>query len=682
MKVPMVRLSVSLLLLALAFGCDSGGDTATNPGADAERDGDTSGSEDASVAPDGDQPPLRWPDPSEVGATSILEADLDSFYDQPFPFDLRRHSNGRPDLTGFPNPFGLALVDSYVEPIVAAVDGFSPAGTIYLRFDGPLDPDGFPAPELTADPDADIVLTSVTPTSPAYGIPIPVELHYYGATPPAEDYYLQPWLLMVKPLQGFPLREGEKYALLVRRELGDADGKLLGAADLLERILRGDDLADNEKPVRNALSPALAWLDEAGIPRSHVAALTVFTTATPTREMRNAAEYVRTQVPAPKLSGAVKLHKKKNNHTLYKGVYVAPNFQVGEPPYDSGGNFVFDAQGNPKVQWDEEITFLVSVPDGAMPANGWPLVMYSHGTGGSYKSFTYSMAARFSELGVAVIGIDQPLHGERYDGPPIDVEIYSFNFINIDSGRTMFRQAVLDNVSLTRFVQQELEFPTPEGIFRVDPGRVGFFGHSHGALVGGMFVPLEPYIKAAVISSGGGGLAYTLMLRKEINSSTEIDLREMIATFLGIQDVEELTVFHPIINLLQMGVDATDPINFAPHFYEDRFRSTVVSTLVTEGIDDPYTPAITTEGMAIAAGIPVIGPLLQDNPGFGLKGLAPLPFPVSNNVVTSDGLEVTAGLIQFDGFGHFPVFDSDDAIAIWTHFIKTSLLDLAPEIAR
>ena len=156
----------------------------------------------------------------------------------------------------------------------------------------------------------------------------------------------------------------------------------------------------------------------------------------------------------------------------------------------------------------------------------------------------------------------------------------------------------------------------------------------------------------------------------------------MIATFLGIQDTEELTIFHPIINLLQMGVDVTDPINYAPHFYEDRFRSTVVSTLMTEGIDDPYTPAITTEGMAIAAGIPVTGPLLQDNPGFHLDGQGPLPFPVSNNLVTSDGLKATAGLVQFDGFGHFPVFDSEDAIATWKHFVKTSLVDLAPEIDR
>jgi len=43
-----------------------------------------------------------------------------------------------------------------------------------------------------------------------------------------------------------------------------------------------------------------------------------------------------------------------------------------------------------------------------------------------------------------------------------------------------------------------------------------------------------------------------------------------------------------------------------------------------------YTPSVpvfapclrpTTEGMAIAAEVPVIGPLLQDNPGFHLKGL-------------------------------------------------------------
>lgn len=682
---------LSTLIFALAWsGCDSGGDGATfRDVAPVDARADDLPVEDAAVldvGPEGSPTedtggvdPL-WPDPAEVGSRSVLDPSADGFFELPFPFDLRRHPDGRPDLAGFPNPFDLAVVDAYVDPIEAAVDGFSPAGTVYLRFDAPLDPDMLPPPELTATLDGDVVLASITPTSPAFGVPIPVEMAYYGETPPKDGYYLQPYLLMVKPLQGFPLREGEKYALVIRRELGDAEGRLLGAADLLERILKGEDLSDDEVPVRNALTPGLEWLDSVEIPRGRVAALTVFTTARPTKELEQAATFVRTQLPAPKLQGVIKKDKEKDNHILYKGVYVAPNFQAGELPYDSGGNFVFDAQGNPKVQWDEEITFLISVPSGPMPADGWPLVMYSHGTGGSYKSFTYSMAARFSDIGVAVIGIDQPLHGERYHGPPINVDIYSFNFINIAAGRTNFRQSVLDNVSLTRFVQQSLEFPTPEGNFRVDPKRVGFFGHSHGGLVGPMFIPLEPFINSAVISSGGGGLAYTLILRKQIDGSTELDLAEMIATFLGIKDTSELTVFHPMINLLQMGVDATDPINYAPHFYEDRFRDSVVPVLITEGLDDPYTPAITVEGCAIGAGIPITGPLLQDNVGFKLGGIDHLEFPVSDNIVTSDGQKVTAGLVQFDGFGHYPVFDSEDAISIWKHFVKTSLVDLAPEI--
>ncbi len=680
--------ALATLILALTLsGCDSGGGSAAPDGSQPDAVADAvlqdlgpDAGVDTAPSPDTHGVDPRWPDPAEVGARSVLDPAAAGFFELPFPFDLRRHADGRPDLTGFPNPFDLAVVDSYVEPIEAVVDGFSPAGTVYLRFDAPLDPDAFPTPEQTTTLDGDVVLASITPSSPTYGIPVPVEMAYYGGTPPKEGYYLQPYLLMVKPLQGFPLREGEKYVLIVRRELEDAEGRLLGAAELLERILKGEDLTAAETPVRNALSPALDWLDGAEIPRGRIAALTVFTTARPTRELEQAAKFVRTQLPAPKLVGAIKKDKDKDNHVLYKGVYVAPNFQAGELPYDHGGNFVFDAQGNPKVQWDEEITFLVSVPKTPMPADGWPLVMYSHGTGGSYKSFTYSMAARFSELGVAVIGIDQPLHGERYHGPPINVDIYSFNFINIDAGRTNFRQAVLDNVSLTRFVQQSLEFPTAAGNFRVDPTRVGFFGHSHGGLVGGMFVPLEPFISSAVISSGGGGLAYTLILRKQIDGETELDLQKMIATFLGIQDAAELTVFHPMINLLQMGVDVTDPINFAPHFYEDRFRDTVVPVLITEGLDDPYTPAITVEGCAIGSGIPVTGPLLQDNTGFKIKGLDPVDFPVSDNIITSDGLKVTAGLVQFEGFGHFPVFDSEDAISIWKHFVKTSLVDLAPEI--
>ncbi|MBM4371870.1 MAG: hypothetical protein FJ098_09460, partial [Deltaproteobacteria bacterium] len=410
-----------LLPLLLLIGCaPPGGEEPGGPDAlgeelsspDAHRE-DLSSSD----APRGEGLPgpdvLSWPDPAGVGARLVFEAEPAGFFDQPFPFDLRRSHTGAPDLTGFPNPFGLPVVDTYVDAIGPVLDGFSPAGTAYLRFDGPLDLDAFPDPAASASADSPVLLVCVDPACPAYGVPVPLELAYYGATPPAEGYYLQPFLLMAKPLQGFPLREGERYALLVRRSLGDGAGRLLGPSEVLERVLRGEAVAAAEEAVAAALAPGLDWLDSAGIDRGEVAALTVFTTARPTLEMRRAADFVRTQLPAPALAGPVEQLKVADNHVLWKGTYTAPNFQRGEPPYDAGGGFVFDPDGNPVVQWQETITFALSVPEGPVPKGGWPLVMYSHGTGGSYLSLKGSTATRFADLGIAVIGIDQPFHGER-----------------------------------------------------------------------------------------------------------------------------------------------------------------------------------------------------------------------------------------------------------------------------
>src|SRR5512147_2532189 len=76
----------------------------------------------------------------EVEAVLDLDADTTqaaTFFDLPYPSDLRLDAEGRPDLRGFPNPGEVELV-AQLQRLAVDRPGFPviPAG--YFRFTGPV----------------------------------------------------------------------------------------------------------------------------------------------------------------------------------------------------------------------------------------------------------------------------------------------------------------------------------------------------------------------------------------------------------------------------------------------------------------------------------------------------------------------------------------------------------------
>src|SRR5205823_858702 len=55
-----------------------------------------------------------------------------------------------------------------------------------------------------------------------------------------------------------------------------------------------------------------------------------------------------------------------------------PQFQQGTPPFDTAGLFAPDMAR----QRDDVAPVTIVVPRGIMPADGWPLALYFHGSGG------------------------------------------------------------------------------------------------------------------------------------------------------------------------------------------------------------------------------------------------------------------------------------------------------------
>lgn len=75
------------------------------------------------------------------------------------------------------------------------------------------------------------------------------------------------------------------------------------------------------------------------------------------------------------------------------GNVTFPQFQTGTPPFPTDGQFVLDAAGAPVVQRMATVPLTITIPDGAMPAGGWPLYQWFHGSGGTSHS-VWSTTAR------------------------------------------------------------------------------------------------------------------------------------------------------------------------------------------------------------------------------------------------------------------------------------------------
>jgi hypothetical protein len=587
---------------------------------------------------------------SEAGIEARYEPSSDEWTSTGWPSDRYRTEDGRVDLSNFPNP-GTDLLDLYLDYGEEVLDGFGLNSAIYVQFDGFLDPESLPKPEETLDPLGLVQLINVDPTSPTFGArrPLTFRTYDYGI-----DFYYLPGTLAMLPQYGLPLAEGTTYCAVVTRGLKDDTGRYLSQNETFAEAI---DTAPSLDLLR-------AWLPTAQLRRDDIAVATCFTTQDATRELRLVGDALDTMtspvigwVDEPLLFGE------------FHGFYVAPNFQAGSKPYDDDGDLRFGEDGVPIVQAEEEVRFMLLVPrEDEMPPDGWPIVLYAHGTGGDYESCR-GISSDLAQRAIALLCIDQPLHGSRGDDYN-DSELvnYSFNFVNPRSGRSGFRQSAIDTMVLARMVEDgrfNLDpADTDSGIaVQLDASRLAFFGHSHGGLSGALVLGVEPRIKAGVLSGAAGVLVETILRRKD-----PFDVASLVQALLVVQE-EDFDSFHPTLTMVQTLVDATDPINYAPYWTAPKDGSEPKHVFVTEGTWDHASPSVGTDALASAAGLPQLLDLAKVSDGHRLQGLEPEIQPVSMNVGSGDWL-VTGGLKQWQEGNHWVAFNRSEARAMWRTFLE------------
>ena len=621
------------LLFSLAFGC--GDDT---NGTEQTDSGSATGDADAGQI--------------TSGITPRFDPNGDSFYAMPWPSDYRYDNDGQVDLSGFPesnNPF----ISLYLTVLTEFVHGFSTMPVVYVGFDSVPDADLLPEPVETLSADSPLQLFSVSVENCGTRVPIESKLELDG------DAYVDANVLAVAPVPGFVLAPNTRYAFVVTRAFGDGTEVPTGFVGIL------DGTGSNTELV-SVYAPLTACLEQAGLAIEDVAVATVFTTQDPRAELvemrRVALDPTLAQAPLIADWARSDSASISGSFTSYTGTFDTPIFQRGASPYNSGGGVELDDDGNPIIQRYESAPFIVTFPDGDGP---FPVMIWEDGTGATLEHHITSPITRLMlRESFAIASFEAQFHGERAT-PGSNEELHTFNYVNPESGRTVFRQQVIDTSYFIRVLREGL--PGLEGLPDLDTDTLVFGGQSQGALIGAITAGVETEILAYALNGIGGYMSITVVERKD-----PIDINEQLQGLLQLN--EPLDRYHPLVALAQMGGDAVDPINYAGYWRGWQAHPEGANLLLINGQLDITTPERSVNSITIAGDVAPIEADGWDVDPFGVWDVSTVTVPVSGNTTSKSGDNLTIATILDRAQGHYTIYENE-----WARYLAVSFWSSAAD---
>ncbi len=537
-------------------------------------------------------------------------------YDAPFPADdLLR--DGAVDLSGFPNPDGVSLVEQLLALGDGSLDGFGLTSTLYFPVSGPLEAVGLPDVHESMTPDASVFLVDVDDLSPERGVRIPIDVVYRGDLspfgPPGPS-------LVALPLQGVPMREGTRYALVVRTEVRDVSGYMLQPAPAVLQLQRGltpPGLTEEEAATwRAALDAVVSY----GTAPEEIAGLTVFTTGHPTATLRAYTAHARQHALA--LDAPPALTDTFDDYCVFESTLSLPTYQHGEPPFTvEGGGWRLDGAGEPELAGFETARIVFTVPRAPAPAAGWPTaVMIRTGAGGDRPLVDRGpraepggeaiapgtgLALDFAAAGYAGVSVDGPLGGLR-NPSGADEQFLIFNVANPESMLGTLRESALE-LALLPDLLGELALDTsacPGGpaASSFDLDGLTLVGHSMGATIAPLTLAVEPRYAASVLSGAGGS-----WIANVVHKQSPLEVRPLAEAMLGYAS-GALDVYDPALALLQLVGEAADPPPYARHLVLDPLDGTAPRhLLVIQGVVDTYILPPMANALAVSAGLDLAG---------------------------------------------------------------------------
>jgi pimeloyl-ACP methyl ester carboxylesterase len=345
----------------------------------------------------------------------------------------------------------------------------------------------------------------------------------------------------------------------------------------------------------------------------------------------------------------------------------------------------------------------LTVPKGVdAPEGGWPLVVFTHGTGGSFRSHLNnttvvgSLTAAETPDGTvpfAVLGYDQVQHGPRRGDSEQSPDNLFFNFLNPGAAQGNPMQGAADVLSIGRFAASlDVDAETSGGdAIKVDPERIVFFGHSQGSMAGSLALPFASEYKAAVFSGNGVSLQDALLTKTQpvniaavvplvINDGAKLDFETGV--FLGKLPGAD---HHPVLSLVQQYIDPADPLNFAEQIARQPLEGmTPKHIFQTYGLGDTYSPPQTMRIYITHARLSIVQADSSASPADDL-GTESDVFPFSASFAVEE-VPYTTAARQYgpsaDSDGHFVVFDVPSATADVARFLGMAASGVTPQIGE
>lgn len=407
-----------------------------------------------------------------------------------------------------------------------------------------------------------------------------------------------PEFMLVRPT--IPLPGGEDGLVVVLDSVKTKDGRALGRGRQFEKDAPSRALA-NDAAKALGVAPArvlLALPQHAPDARAVLTSLAAWVTAQPaprvtvpaTRGLiddNGAMRPVGTFHPADGEWPLVRTWvEKRHDVPAYGNVGQVTIGTIAARDLRENGLWRADWVENPALAPEVPLNFVLTVPAGAKPAGGWPLILGAHGLGGrnipqqgNDTAFCLELSELFAKHGFACLGIDATSHGTR--GNPFDF----FALDDIVKVRDTMREMAFDQLQLAR-VAGELDV---DGDGTKDIGELSYFGNSMGAVMGSTFVSFAPQVKTAVLNVPGAGLSNILT---STAMRDRVGLLMVAQTDLAFTSLEYYSAFPIFRAVAQSYIDPGDPIMLAHP------ASATQAVMVQEGVGDQTVPNATTDDLA------------------------------------------------------------------------------------
>jgi hypothetical protein len=692
-SVPSVTLAATIFLIGglMLAGCDTSGDTsqtAADTGDVGAQDADDVGEE----VGEQDTADTDAPDVPEVLPFQARFSADGEFFDDAFPSDQRRKEDGSYGFGDWPGYENNRTVRLWLEAADELVDGWGLTSGIFVWFTQSINADSLPA-DAAASVDTSAGLPPVLLIAED-GELLPVVCkvtNSEGAAHPANQ------LACHSPF-GVLRRPNTRYTLVLTNGIRGEDDSPLDASADMAALLLGEATGGIDPAPWTATMNALAEHgDTAGV----VAAFP-FTTGDPASRLVDVARFYET-LPDPRPTQPFSVVADYGDYVVLESATQVPIIQAGPLPYQNppDGKIVWE-DGAPVQQETQEIRFLVTVPRGPMPDNGWPVMMWLHGSGGRADDMLHRGAWRgpnqppepgsgpsgvVAPYGIATFAADFQVHGTRFS-PPDTTGLMLYNLLGnpratvdnflVAACEVELHARLLASIRIDPALAPDMLDPgaSEDGMITFDPQRTSLLGQSMGSTIGIPTLTIAHNVHAGVLSGSGG-----ILIEIAVEATEPLPINSLLPGVLGYGRNEEFDQHDIMLHAFQHVWDFVDPNVHAPHVQKDMHPGVAPKHILQHsGVGDGYFTVASKASLSALLGVdlvePVVEPEALDYMVWGGR-TDTVTAPVSGNVPSG----VTAVVAQYEASvldGHHVAYQRDDAKAQYACWLRAVGVGDAP----